>query len=373
MKKILLFAATLLTSASIANAQEAVKSKGYAAMSPKGDFKLIEFERHPVGDNDILIDIMYAGICHSDIHHVREDWRKETYPFVPGHEILGKVSQVGKNVTKFKVGDFAGVGCLVNGEGKCSSCEKDKEQFWDDRVLTYASKDTFHNGKITQGGYSNNIVVSEKFAIKVPAKAKMEKVAPLLCAGITTYSPIKFSNVKKGDKVGIAGYGGLGHMGVQYAVNMGAEVTVFDISDEKRSDALIMGAKDFINVNNEEEFNKHKNYFDFILSTIPTKYNPVDYMKMLKDGGELAIVGLSASKDVPSITVGDLIFLGQKKVYGSQIGGIKETQEVIDYSVKHNIYPEVEIISVDEIEEAYKNVIDGKVKFRYVIDMSTMK
>jgi uncharacterized zinc-type alcohol dehydrogenase-like protein len=372
MKKLLLPVLALSASISSAIAQEPVKSKGYAAMSPKGNFELIEFERHPVGDNDILIDIMYAGICHSDIHHTHEDWKKETYPFVPGHEILGKVSQVGKNVKKFKVGDYAGVGCLVNGDGKCSSCEKDKEQYWDKRVLTYSSTDFMHNNEITQGGYSNNIVVLEDFALKVPANAKMEKVAPLLCAGITSYSPIRFSNVKKGDKVAIAGFGGLGHMGVKYAINMGAEVTVFDVSDDKREDALKMGAKEFINVSSKD-FGKHSNYFDFILSTIPTNYNPTDYMKMLKRGGELAIVGLPSRKDMPSISVGDLIYLGQKKVYGSQIGGIKETQEVLDYSVKHNIYPEVEVISVDRIEEAYKDVLNGKVKFRYVIDMSTMK
>ena len=242
--------------------------------------------------------------------------------------------------------------------------------------MTYHGIDRFNGNEHTQGGYSDSYVVAEDFAIKIPSNAKIEKVAPLLCAGITSYSPIMQAGVKRGDKVGIAGFGGLGHMGVQYAVSLGAEVTVFDITENKRSDALRMGAARYVNVNNPEELKGLDKQFDFILSTIPAKYEPVMYMKMLKLDGQFGIVGLPAFRNMPSLSVADLVMPGaRRKVFGSQIGGIKETQEMLDYSVEHNIYPEVEIIKADvtEIDKAYKNVLDGKVKFRYVIDMGTMK
>lgn len=241
--------------------------------------------------------------------------------------------------------------------------------------MTYHGVDRFNGNEHTQGGYSDMYVVAEDFAIKVPADADIEKVAPLLCAGITSYSPIMQVGVKKGDKVGIAGFGGLGHMGVQYAVSLGADVTVFDITDEKREDALRMGAVRYVNVNRPEELEGLNNTFDFILSTIPATYEPVMYMKMLKLDGQLGIVGLPAFRNMPSISVADLVMPGaRRKVFGSQIGGIRETQEMLDYSVKHNIYPEVEVIKADggEIDNAYRNVLDGKVKFRYVIDMKTL-
>ena len=355
---------------------EKIKSKGYAVFSKDGPFKPYEFERHAVGDNDILIKIMYAGICHSDIHHVRSEWRNEKYPMVPGHEIVGQVIQIGKNVTKFKVGDYAGVGCLVNGCKECLECNLDREQYCPDRILTYACPDKFHDGELTQGGYSNNIVVSEKFAINVPKTADIEKVAPLLCAGVTTYSPIQYSRVRKGDKVAVAGFGGLGHMGVQYLVKLGADVTVFDVSEEKREAAIRMGAKEFIDVSKDKEFfKKHLNEFHFILSTIPAKYDMSAYLKMLEFGGEFAIVGLPANENNPTIDLHSLVFTSNRKIYGSQIGGIKETQEMLDYSVKNKIYPQVKIIKgtpeevAKQITEAYNTVVDGKVQFRFVIDM----
>jgi len=351
-----------------------VQSKGYALYSKDGKFQPYEFERHSVGDNDVLIKILYAGICHSDLHHVHADWRNETYPIVPGHEIAGVVVQVGKNVTKFKVGDYAGVGCLVNACHNCEYCKENEEQYCPKRVLTYASKDIYHDNALTQGGYSSNYVVSEDFAIKVPKNADIKKVAPLLCAGITTYSPIKAANIKPGDKVAVAGFGGLGHMAVKYAVKLGADVTVFDITNDKKADALTLGAKKYVNVTNQEELKGLDNTFKFILSTIPKKYEPAMYMKMLKENGELVIVGLPAMRDMPNISVASFVFTGgHRKVSGSQIGGIKETQEMLDYSVKNSIYPDVKVISVKNIDEAYKNVDEGKVKFRYVIDMSTLK
>jgi len=361
---------------SVVTAQnKTIPSKGFAVVAADGKFKPFEFNRHALGDNEILIETLYASICHSDVHHVHGDWGKEELPMVPGHEIAGRVSKVGKNVTKFKVGDYAGVGCMVNSCGKCDFCKAGLEQYCKDVVLTYHDKDQFHDNEVTQGGYSNNIVLTENFAIKLPANTDMKKVAPLLCAGITTYSPIHYAQVKKGDKVGVAGFGGLGHMAVQYAVKIGAEVTVFDITEEKRADAKRLGAVKYVNVNNPEDLKGLDNSLNFIISTIPASYDPNIYLKMLKIDGQMAFVGLPPYAKMPIIPIDKLIWQGNRKVFGSQIGGIKETQEMLDYSIANNIYPEVEIIPATSkaIEDAYQNVLDGKVKFRYVIDMKTLK
>lgn len=352
-----------------------IPARGLAVDEKGGNFRPYEFSRHAVGDGDIQIEILYAGICHSDLHHVAGDWGEEVYPMVPGHEIVGRVVSVGKNVKKFKVGDLAGVGCMVNSCGACEECADNKEQYCKDVVLTYHDHDQFHGGEVTQGGYSSSIVVAEKFAVKIPEGAQLEKVAPLLCAGITTYSPIRYAGVKKGDKVGVAGFGGLGHMAVQYAMALGADVTVFDITEDKREDAARMGAVRYVNVNNPEELKGLNGTLDFILSTIPAKYDPAMYLKMLKRDGQLGIVGLPAFADMPQLSISSLVFQGNRKVFGSQIGGMKETQEMLDYSVKNNIYPQVEVIRAEgkAVDGAYRNVADGKVKFRYVIDMKTLK
>lgn len=379
MKKSLILTSvlTVLSMTIFAQNNGRIPAKGFAVYEEHGHFRPYDFTRHAVGDNDIQIEILYAGICHSDLHHVFADWGKEEFPMVPGHEIAGRVVAVGKDVTKFKVGDLAGIGCMIGSCRECDACKHDLEQYCEEgAIMTYHGIDRYNNNEHTQGGYSNTYVVAEDFAIKVPDNAEITKVAPLLCAGITSYSPIMQAGVKKGDKVGVAGFGGLGHMGVQYAVSLGAEVTVFDITDEKREDALRMGAVRYVNVNNPEELKGLDKTFDFILSTIPAKYEPVMYMKMLKLDGQLGIVGLPAFRSMPSLTVADLVLSGaRRKVFGSQIGGIRETQEMLDYSVEHNIYPEVEVIKADgaEIDKAYQNVLDGKVKFRYVIDMSTLK
>lgn len=380
MERKLIFTAVLTLMTMNVFAQDSdrrVPAKGFAVYEEKGHFRPYEFTRHAVGDNDIQIEILYAGICHSDLHHVFADWGQEEYPMVPGHEIAGRVVAVGKDVTKFKVGDLAGVGCMIGSCRHCDACEHDLEQYCEEgAVMTYHGVDRFNGNELTQGGYSDTYVVAEDFAIKVPEGADIEKVAPLLCAGITSYSPIMQAGVKRGDKVGIAGFGGLGHMGVQYAVSLGAEVTVFDITDEKRDDALRMGAVRYVNVNRPEELEGLNNRFDFILSTIPARYEPVMYMKMLKLDGQLGIVGLPAFRNMPSVSAAELVISGaRRKVFGSQIGGIKETQEMLDYSVAHNIYPEVEIIKAEgeQIDNAYQNVLNGRVKFRYVIDMKTMK
>ena len=355
------------------NSDGRIKSRGFAAVSANMDFKYHEFTRHAVGSNDVLIEILYAGICHSDIHMV--EGKSSNTPLVVGHEIAGRVIQVGSSVTKFKVGDFAGVGCMVNSCGECESCLDNLEQYCLNRaVFTYGSRDRFHNNEITQGGYSDNIVVSEDFAILIPDNAELERIAPLLCAGITTYSPIQVMNVQKGDKIGIAGFGGLGSMAVKYAVKLGAEVTVFDITEDKREDALNMGAVKYVNVNNSEDLKNLNNTLNYIISTIPTYYDVNMYMSMLKRGGTMCILGLPRTSKMPTL----IAMVGQhgsKKLFGSLIGGIKETQEMLNYSIENNIYPTVEIIKADAqtISDAYRKVIDGKVKFRYVIDMRTMK
>ena len=340
-----------------------ITAKGYAVGSKSDNFKPFEFSRHSMGENDILIEILFAGICHSDIHSARSEWRDGIYPMVPGHEIAGQVVAVGSKVKKFKVGDYAGVGCMVNSCGECEPCKISHEQFCERGfVSTYNDKDYFHDDEVTYGGYSNNIVVSEKFAVTVP------KDAPLLCAGITTYSPLKFTGVKKGDIVGVAGFGGLGSMAVKYAIQMGADVYVFARNENKKKEALEMGAKDLFSSPKDANIR-----FDLIVSTIPTSYDVNDYIDLLKHGGEMAIVGLPPTEAKQKIDFTRLVFSAQRKVYGSIIGGMKETQEMLDFSLKHKIYPETEIISANQIDEAYEKLTTGKAKFRYVIDMKTLK
>ena len=367
---------TILLSVSMeAQNRDHIHSKGYAVFEAKGKFHSHEFTRRPVGDNDILFEILYAGICHSDVHKVRDDWGKGTYPIVPGHEIAGRVVQVGKDVTKFKVGDYAGVGVWIGSCGECEFCKSGMEHICEKKVISFGAIDHTHNNEPTNGGYSNNYVVDEDFAIKIPANAQIDKVAPLLCAGITAYNPLRYSNIKKGDKVGIAGFGGLGHMAVKFAVAIGADVTIFDISEDKREDALRLGAERYVNVNNEQELEGLKNTLNLIINTIPAAHDPLMYLKMLKICGEMAILGLPPTDEIPNIPTSSLPMNQLRKIYGSDTGSISQIQEMMNYAVANNIYPEVEIIKAEgtEIDQAYQNVIDGKVKFRYVIDMKTLK
>ena len=290
---------------------------------------------------------------------------------VPGHEIAGKVIAVGEKVKKFKVGDYAGVGCMVNSCGECEACKISNEQYCEKgMVATYDCLDYHHNNEPTYGGYSNNIVVSEDFAVTVPKDAPLEKVAPLLCAGITTYAPLKFSKVKSGDKVAVAGFGGVGMMAVKYAIKMGAEVYVFARNKNKEKEALQMGVTKLYDTTDTAVV---KERFDMILSTIPTPYDITQYLKLLKLGGEMGIVGLPPTEVEPKIGTAGLIFNAHKKVYGSLIGGMKETQEMLDFSLQNKIYPETELITVNQIDEAYDNLTSGKAKFRYVIDMKSLK
>lgn len=352
-----------------------IPTHGFAAFDESGVFHPYKFNRHAVGDDEIQIEILYSGICHSDLHNVHGDWRKEEYPMVPGHEIAGRVVAVGKDVTKFKVGDYAGVGCIINSCHVCDYCLNEQEHYCSESVSTYHDHDPYHDNEPTQGGYSDNIVVSQDYAIAIPANADMEKVAPLLCAGITTYSPIKYAGVKSGDKVGVAGFGGLGNMAVKYLKALGADVTVFDISEDKREAAKEMGASRYVNVNDSSAMASIANEFDFIISTIPSAYDPMTYMKMLKWNGQMCIVGIPSAKDMPQLSMRSFIGMANRRLFGSRIGSIGETQEMMDYSVAHGIYPDVEVIKADAdlITDAYEKVKNGEVKFRYVIDMSTLE
>lgn len=373
--KILLLISLLSLSLNLYAQTDSIPTHGFAAFDEGGVFHPYKFNRHAVGDDEIRIEILYSGICHSDLHNVHGDWRKEEYPMVPGHEIAGRVVAVGKDVTKFKVGDYAGVGCIINSCHVCDYCLNGQEHYCSESVSTYHDHDPYHDNEPTQGGYSDNIVVSQDYAIAIPANADMEKVAPLLCAGITTYSPIKYAGVKSGDKVGVAGFGGLGNMAVKYLKALGADVTVFDISEDKREAAKEMGASRYVNVNDSAAMASIANEFYFIISTIPSAYDPMTYMKMLKWNGQMCIVGIPSAKDMPQLSMRSFIGMANRRLFGSRIGSIGETQEMMDYSVSHGIYPDVEVIKADAdlITDAYEKVKNGEVKFRYVIDMSTLE
>lgn len=373
--KILLLISLSSLSLNLYAQTDSIPTHGFAAFDESGVFHPYKFNRHAVGDDEIQIEILYSGICHSDLHNVHGDWRKEEYPMVPGHEIAGRVVAAGKDVTKFKVGDYAGVGCIINSCHVCDYCLNGQEHYCSESVSTYHDHDPYHDNEPTQGGYSDNIVVSQDYAIAIPANADMEKVAPLLCAGITTYSPIKYAGVKSGDKVGVAGFGGLGNMAVKYLKALGADVTVFDISEDKREAAKEMGASRYVNVNDSAAMASIANEFDFIISTIPSAYDPMAYMKMLKWNGQMCIVGIPSAKDMPQLSMRSFIGMANRRLFGSRIGSIGETQEMMDYSVAHGIYPDVEVIKADAdlITDAYEKVKNGEVKFRYVIDMSTLE
>lgn len=370
----LLLAGAMLFSLSATETENRISARGLALDKPGSDFRIVDFTRDALGAKDILIEIDYSGICHSDIHSALNEHAapgsRLLFPIIPGHEIAGHVVRVGSDVKKFAVGDFAGVGCFVDSCGECRECKRGLEQFC---LVRDPVPNLLKDGRNFRGGYSNRIVVPERNAIKIPAGVELSRVPPLLCAGITVWSPIHFSKVKKGDTVGVAGFGGLGHMAVKYLVDLGAKVTVFDITEEKRDDAFRMGAERYINMKQPKAAEGLADSFDFIISTIPSDYKLTDYAKLLKYGsGELAVVGLPPNA---SVKILELLAVPHRKIYSSVVGGIKEHQECMDYSIAHGIYPEVKIIPAtpEALKEAYQNVIDGKVKFRYVIDMKTLK
>ncbi|MGD9328925.1 MAG: NAD(P)-dependent alcohol dehydrogenase [Cyclobacteriaceae bacterium] len=343
-------------------------TKGYAAYSPSEDLRPLDFDRREIGPKDVKIKIDYCGVCHSDIHFAHDDWGMTQYPVVPGHEIIGHVTATGSDVTKYKEGDLVGVGCLVDSCGECPSCKDDLEQYCQTgMVLTYGSPDPVMGG-VTHGGYSTQIVVTEDFVLKVSDKLDTKAVAPLLCAGITTYSPLNYWKVGKGQKVGIIGLGGLGHMGVKFAVAMGAEVVMITTSPEKGKDARHLGAHEVLISKDEEQMAANAGTFDFLLNTIPVGHDLNPYIPLLKVNKTMVVLGATP---VDLHTMG--LAFGRKSVAGSLIGGIRETQEMLDFCAKHNIVADVEMIKMEDINTAWDRVMKADVKYRFVIDMKAFQ
>ena len=349
-----------------------IKSKGYAGFDKSGKITSWNFERRAVGDDDILIDIKFCGVCHSDIHQIRGHWGDQTYPQVPGHEIAGIVSAIGKNVTKFKVGDKAGVGCMVDSCMTCTSCRNGEEHHCENHatLFTYGNPEKSAPTGITQGGYSNNIVVKEHFAVRIPEKISLQNAAPLLCAGITTYSPLTRARFRKGDKVGVAGIGGLGHLAVKLAVNKGAEVYAFTTTESKRQDILSFGAKEVIVVNDIKDLQPYFGKLDYMISTIPYAYQISDYASCVKPYGSFTQVGQPIRGEF--VIDNAKFFLSRVNFNSSLIGGIAETQEVMNLCAANGIYPQIQMISAAEINTAWDKVVNKEARYRYVIDAATI-
>jgi alcohol dehydrogenase (NADP+) len=345
-----------------------IRVSARATAGPREPFKPIGIERRDLAPCDVLIDITYAGICHSDIHHARADWGEELYPLVPGHEIAGTVSAVGSGVTQFRVGDRAGVGCMVDSCRVCKSCRAGLEQYCSQgHIKTYGS--VGRDGRPTHGGYSEKIVVDEAFAVRIPESLSLQNAAPLLCAGITTYSPLRHWNAGPGKRVAIVGFGGLGHVGVQISHALGAHTTVLDLSTDKRDDGLRLGADDYRATTDSETFKDLAESFDLIVSTVPASLDLNAYLGLLAIDGTMVIIGVGERPlSLPQFP----LLHNRRSIAGTLIGGMRETQEMVDFCAEHGIGAQVEIIDADRIEAAYERVIAGDVRFRFVIDISTM-
>jgi alcohol dehydrogenase (NADP+) len=345
------------------------KTLGYGAESAQSALAPFSFARREPLPQDVQMEILYCGVCHSDLHTVRNEWNGTTYPAVPGHEIVGRVTAVGSEVTRFKVGDIAAVGCMVDSDRSCANCQAGLEQYCETGFTgTYNSPDKLLGG-MTYGGYSKSIVVDEYFVLHVPDKTNLAGVAPLLCAGITTYSPLRHWKVSKGQKVGIVGLGGLGHMGVKLANAMGAHVVLFTTSPNKKEDAQRLGAHEVVVSKNQNEMDRHLASFDFILDTVSARHDVNAYLTLIKRDGTLTLVG--APPQPPSIEVFNLIFK-RRQLAGSLIGGIPETQEMLDFCAKHKLTADVEVIPIQKINEAYERMLRSDVKYRFVIDMASL-
>jgi len=348
------------------------KAKAYAAASATASLASSTITRREPTQDDVQIEILFCGVCHSDLHQVRNEWSgvmPTVYPCVPGHEIVGRVTRVGSAVTKFKPGDLAGVGCLVDSEGECPACKADMEQFCPGATFTYNAPDK-HLGGVTYGGYSDSIVVNQRFALRVPSNLDLAGAAPLLCAGITTYSPLRHWGVTKGKKVGIVGIGGLGHMGVKFAHALGAHVVVFTTSESKKEDALRLGADEVVLSRDANQMQKHAGSFNFILDAVAADHDINTYINLLSMDGNLTIVG--APEKPHAVSSFGLLF-GRRSLSGSLIGGLKETQEMLDFCGEHNITSDVEVIPIQKINEAYERMLRSDVKYRFSIDMASLK
>ena len=344
--------------------------KAYGTESAEADLKQLHINRRVVQDNDVEIDIMYCGVCHSDLHFARNDWGMTQYPVVPGHEIVGKVTHIGSGVSKYKIGDIVAVGCLVDSCRSCQNCKDDLEQYCPEWVGTYGGYDK-HLDTTTHGGYSETIVVDESFVLKVPENLDLAGIAPVLCAGITTWSPLRHWNVGKDSKVAVVGLGGLGHMAIKLAVALGADVTLFSRSTNKISDAKALGAHDVIISTDESQMEKVMGKFDVIIDTVPYEHDLNPYLGTLTTNGTLVVVGYLGPLDPMLMTVP--MIMGRKSVAGSLIGGIAETQELLDFCGKHNITSDIEVIKMQDINTAYERMLKSDVKYRFVIDMKSLK
>ena len=347
-----------------------IPAKAYAVHSPTEKLAPWNFERREVGADDVMIEILYCGVCHSDIHQVRSEWFPGIYPMVPGHEIVGRIVKVGSNVSKFKEGELAGIGCMVDSCQECGNCKKGYEQFCETGKTVFTYNGLEKDGKTpTYGGYSNKIVTNQNFVLHVSDKLPLEGVAPLLCAGITTYSPLRKWKIGKGHKVAVLGLGGLGHMAVKFAVSFGAEVTVLSTSPSKEADAKKLGAHNFCNTKDAAQVKQYNNYFDFIIDTVAAEHDYDMYLKMLAANGVQVLVGIPST---PIHFSAFSLLTNGRSLSASSIGGIPETQEMLDYCAEHNIVSDVEVININYINEAYERVIKSDVKYRFVIDLATI-
>ncbi|HMD40995.1 MAG TPA: NAD(P)-dependent alcohol dehydrogenase [Candidatus Acidoferrum sp.] len=348
------------------------KAKAYAAAGATSPLGSTKISRRDPTDQDVQIEILFCGICHSDLHQVRNEWKEvmaTVYPCVPGHEIVGRVTKVGAGVTKFKAGDLAAVGCMVDSDRTCPECQAGLEQFCPNFTLTYNFPDK-HLGGVTYGGYSDSIVVDQSFVLHVPANLNLAGAAPLLCAGITTYSPMRHWGVTKGKKVGVVGLGGLGHMGVKFAHALGANVVVFSTSPKKKDDALRLGADEVVISKNADEMQKHAGSFDFILDAVSADHDINAYIHLLRRDGNLVLVG---APEKPLAVAAFGLLMGRRSLSGSPIGGIPETQEMLDFCGQHNIASDVEVIPIQKVNEAYERLLKSDVKYRFSIDMASLK
>jgi uncharacterized zinc-type alcohol dehydrogenase-like protein len=347
-------------------------AKAYAAASQASPLASVTIPRRDPAEHDVQIEILFCGICHSDLHSVRNEWSEfmaTTYPIVPGHEIVGRVTKVGSAVTKFKPGDLASVGCLVDSDRTCDRCRAGLENFCPNLTLTFNSPDN-QLGGVTYGGYSESIVVDERFVLRLPSNLNLAGAAPLLCAGITTYSPMRRRGVREGMKVGVVGLGGLGHMGVKFARAFGAHVVVFTTSPDKREDALRLGAHDVVVSRNADEMQKHAVTFDFILDTVSAEHDVNAYLNLLNLDGNLTLVGAPPK---PLGVYAFSLIMGNRSLSGSNIGGIPETQEMLDFCGEHNITADVEVIPIQKVNEAYERLLESDRKYRFSIDMASLK
>ena len=344
-------------------------AKAYAVASPTAALAPFQIERRAMGPHDVQIEIAYCGICHSDLHQVRNEWGNSTYPMVPGHEIVGKVTAVGAHVKNFNVGDRAGVGCLVDSCRTCASCKRDLEQFCEKGAAFSYNGTEMDRKTPTQGGYSSSIVTDEAFCLKISPKLDLAAAAPLLCAGITTYSPLRHWKTKQGDKVGVVGLGGLGHMAVKLAAAMGAEVTMLSTSKAKEADARKLGAQHFGLTSEDATFKKLAGQFDLIIDTISAPHDYNKYLGLLRVEGTMVLLGVPPE---PTPVSAFPLIMGRRSLSGSLIGGIKETQEMLDFCAEHNIVSEIEIIPVQQVNVAYERMMKNDVRYRFVLDMKTL-